>query len=63
MKYHKLKAGETTGTYVVDSPVTEADILPMPRPTTPTWTPLEDGAANPPRTRRVDAIAMPDEGE
>lgn len=29
MKYHKLKAGETTGTYVVDSPVTETDILQM----------------------------------
>ena len=27
MKYHKLKAGETTGTYVMESPVTEADIL------------------------------------
>ena len=29
MKYHKLKAGEATGTYVMDSPVTEADILQM----------------------------------
>lgn len=29
MKYHKLKAGETTGTYVMESPVTEADILRM----------------------------------
>ncbi|ETK42790.1 DNA repair protein RadC [Pseudomonas fluorescens FH5] len=29
MKYHKLQAGETTGTYVMDSPVTEADILRM----------------------------------
>ena len=29
MKYHKLRAGETTGTYVMDSPVTEADILQM----------------------------------
>ena len=29
MKYHKLIAGETTGTYVIDSPVTEADILQM----------------------------------
>ena len=29
MKYHKLKAGETTGTYVMESPVTEADILQM----------------------------------
>lgn len=29
MKYHKLIAGETTGTYVMDSPVTEADILQM----------------------------------
>ena len=27
MKYHKLIAGETTGTYVMESPVTEADIL------------------------------------
>ena len=31
MKYHKLKAGEATGTYVMDSPVTEADILQMAR--------------------------------
>ncbi|KRP95834.1 DNA repair protein RadC [Pseudomonas lactis] len=29
MKYHKLIAGETTGTYAVDPPVTEADILQM----------------------------------
>ena len=29
MKYHKLTAGETTGTYVMESPVTEADILQM----------------------------------
>ena len=29
MKYHKLIAAETTGTYVMDSPVTEADILKM----------------------------------
>lgn len=29
MKYHKLKAGETTGTYAMESPVTEADILQM----------------------------------
>ena len=29
MKYHKLRDGETTGTYVMDSPVTEADILQM----------------------------------
>lgn len=29
MKYHKLKARETTGTYVMESPVTEADILQM----------------------------------
>ena len=29
MKYHKLTAGETTGTYVMQSPVTEADILQM----------------------------------
>jgi DNA repair protein RadC len=29
MKYHKLKAGETSGTYVMESPVTEADILQM----------------------------------
>lgn len=29
MKYHKLIAGETTGTYVMDYPVTEADILQM----------------------------------
>ena len=26
MKLHKLKAGEATGTYLVDSPVSEADI-------------------------------------
>ena len=29
MKYHKLRAGEETGTYVMESPVTEADILQM----------------------------------
>jgi DNA repair protein RadC len=29
MKYHKLTAGDTTGTYVMESPVTEADILQM----------------------------------
>lgn len=29
MKYHKLRAGEETGTYVMDSPITEADILKM----------------------------------
>lgn len=29
MKYHKLRAGEATGTYVMESPVTEADILRM----------------------------------
>ena len=29
MKYHKLSTGEETGTYVMDSPVTEADILQM----------------------------------
>ena len=29
MKLHKLRAGETTGTYLVESPVTEADILLM----------------------------------
>ena len=29
MKYHKLRAGETSGTYVMESPVTEADILQM----------------------------------
>lgn len=29
MKYHKLQAGETTGTYVMESPITEADILQM----------------------------------
>ena len=29
MKYHKLIAGEMTGTYVMESPVTEADILRM----------------------------------
>lgn len=29
MKYHKLIAGEKTGTYVMESPVTEADILQM----------------------------------
>ena len=29
MKYHKLIAGETTSSYVMESPVTEADILRM----------------------------------
>lgn len=29
MKFHRLKAGETAGTYVVDSPVSESDILQM----------------------------------
>ena len=29
MKYHKLKAGEASGTYFMESPVTEADILQM----------------------------------
>ncbi|PWK31148.1 RadC family protein [Pseudomonas sp. OV226] len=29
MKYHKLQAGETTNTYVMESPVSEADILRM----------------------------------
>jgi len=29
MKYHQLIAGETTGTYVFESPITEADILQM----------------------------------
>jgi DNA repair protein RadC len=29
MKYHKLRAGEETGTYVMESPVTEADIQQM----------------------------------
>lgn len=29
MRLHKLKAGERTGTYLVESPVTEADILLM----------------------------------
>ena len=29
MKYHKLRAGEETGTYAMESPVTEADILQM----------------------------------
>jgi hypothetical protein len=29
MKYQKLRAGEETGTYVMESPVTEADILQM----------------------------------
>lgn len=29
MKYHKLIAGKTTGTYAMESPVTEADILRM----------------------------------
>ena len=29
MKYHKLRAGKASGTYVMGSPVTEADILQM----------------------------------
>ncbi|HCS08604.1 MAG TPA: DNA repair protein RadC [Pseudomonas sp.] len=29
MKYHKLIAGETTGAYAMESPITEADILQM----------------------------------
>lgn len=29
MKYHKLRAGEESGTYVMESPVTEVDILQM----------------------------------
>ena len=29
MKYQKLIAGETTGIYVIESPVTESDILQM----------------------------------
>ena len=29
MKYHKLRAGEESGTYVMESPVTEADMLQM----------------------------------
>lgn len=29
MKYHKLKAGDASGTYVMEPPVTEADILQM----------------------------------
>ncbi|WP_460112256.1 RadC family protein [Pseudomonas sp. H3_D04] len=29
MKYHKLIAGKATGTYIMESPVTEADILQM----------------------------------
>ena len=29
MKYHKLRAGEESGTYIMESPVTEADILQM----------------------------------
>ena len=31
MKLHKLKAGETTGSYLIESPVSEADILLMAR--------------------------------
>ncbi|MFL1492163.1 JAB domain-containing protein [Pseudomonas antarctica] len=31
MKYHNLTTGDTTGTYVIQSPVTEADILQMAR--------------------------------
>lgn len=29
MKYHKLLAGEIAGTYVIESPITETDILRM----------------------------------
>ena len=29
MKYHKLRAGKEAGTYIMESPVTEADILQM----------------------------------
>ncbi|EHY79628.1 DNA repair protein RadC [Stutzerimonas stutzeri ATCC 14405 = CCUG 16156] len=29
MKFHKLKAGEVAGSYLVDSPVSETDILRM----------------------------------
>lgn len=29
MRLHKLKAGENTGTYLIESPVTETDILLM----------------------------------
>ena len=32
MRLHKLKASDTTGTYLVESPVTENDILLMARP-------------------------------
>ncbi len=31
MKFHKLRAGEVAGSYLVDSPVTETDILRMAR--------------------------------
>jgi len=31
MRLHKLKASDTTGTYLVESPVTETDILLMAR--------------------------------
>lgn len=31
MRLHKLKASESTGTYLVESPLTENDILPMAR--------------------------------
>ena len=31
MRLHKLKANESTGTYLVESPVTETDILLMAR--------------------------------
>ncbi len=31
MKLHKLKANESAGTYQIDSPVTEIDILLMAR--------------------------------
>lgn len=29
MRLHKIKAGETAGTYLIESPVTEHDILLM----------------------------------
>ena len=31
MRLHKLKASDTTGTYLIESPVTENDILLMAR--------------------------------
>lgn len=31
MRLHKLKASDTTGTYLVESPVTETDIMLMAR--------------------------------